>query len=334
MQVQTTTQAPINAARGVDENQILDDLMKEMAESGSAPVMSSGMIEPKADETPAEIEAPAEKSARAGKTEKVASSAPAVVVNSLPRRSKKKGAGEKAPEAADASATPETPAVTPLPHWPFPTGAEMRSMASDVSASTDDAGDEKAEASDAPQTDLAGTKVAPAEASKPKTPSVLRNPFAKKSEKIMAKLGDKAHDYLIMETADALLSPEELEAKRSALLRDLDDPNKTAKKVGEKAVQLFGWVRNGGKLNEYMQRAFKVLAEDGQLSSGVGGNLQKNYLARPYAPGTASAQANQIFQLFPLLKLTVREKGVMKPNPDSVLLTTILTKLGLTLKTE
>jgi hypothetical protein len=83
-----------------------------------------------------------------------------------------------------------------------------------------------------------------------------------------------------------------------------------------------------------MHRAFKVLAHDGLLTSGIEGNLQKNYLSRPYAPGTASAQANQIFQLFPALKLTIRDKGRMVPNPDSVLLTTILTKLELTLKSE
>lgn len=314
--MQQAQSTAVNATRNVSEDAILADLMSEMeqgnaaANTDDAPVMSSGMISPETPEVEPTVD-PATPAAQKGKGAK-RDKAPAVVVNSLPRKSKKKGATEQQPEAADAAQTPETP--SPAPHWPFPTA---QSAGASASAKTDDASDEPV--------------AAQASTDKPKTNPVLRNPFAKKSEKIMAKLGDKAADYLVLETADALLSPEELEAKRVALLVELD---KSAKKVGEKAVMLFGWVRNGGKLNEYMHRAFKVLAQDGFLTSGVNGNLQKNYLARPYAPGTASAQANQIFQLFPALKLTIREKGRMVPNPDSVLLTTIVTKLGLSLKTE
>jgi len=319
-------QTAVNATRNVSEDAILADLMSEMeqhnnAEAGDVPVMTGGMITPEEPATAPAVE-PNKPAAKKGKGDR----APAVVVSSLPsRKSKKTAATEEKHESKDESEG-QKPVATPAPHWPFPTGAAMNAAASTETATPKKGAKQQKE----PE---AQAEVTP-NVEKLKTHPALRNPFAKKSEKIMAKLGDKAADYLIMETADALLSPEELEAKRVALLADLDNPAKTAKKVGEKAVQLFGWVRNGGKLNEYMHRAFKVLSEDGHLASGIDGNLQKNYLARPYAPGTASAQANQIFQLFPLLKLTIREKGRMVPNPDSVLLTTILTKLGLTLKTQ
>lgn len=322
------TQTAVNATRNMSEDAILADLMSEMekrnaAEPGDAPVKTGGMITPGEPATAPAVE-PNKPAAKKGKGDR----APAVVVSSLPsRKSKKTAATEEKHESKDDSEG-QKPVATPAPHWPFPTGA-----ATHAAASTETAKPKKGAKQQKEPEAQAEAEVAP-NVEKPKTHPALRNPFAKKSEKIMAKLGDKAADYLIMETADALLSPEELEAKRAALLADLDNPAKTAKKVGEKAVQIFGWVRNGGKLNEYMHRAFKVLAEDGHLTSGINGNLQKNYLARPYAPGTASAQANQIFQLFPLLKLTIREKGRMVPNPDSVLLTTILTKLGLTRKTE
>lgn len=135
------------------------------------------------------------------------------------------------------------------------------------------------------------------------------------SEVLVAKLGTQAADILLLEAADTLLAPEELKAKQDVLLSDID---KLAKKVGEKAVMLMSWVRNGGKLNDVMARAFTVLARDGELTSGKKGNLYLNLRER-LSEGTSDSQANQCFMLFPALSIAKKEKGKMVVNADSLI---------------
>jgi hypothetical protein len=81
--------------------------------------------------------------------------------------------------------------------------------------------------------------------------------------------------------------------------------------------------------NEVMATAFKVLKRDGYLTSGDKGNLQLA-LRSKYSVGTARSQANQMFSLFPFLKITVKgEKGKMVPNEKSLLLHGAYNVLGL-----
>ena len=170
-------------------------------------------------------------------------------------------------------------------------------------------------------------------AKEPKAPKAPAEPKAPRityvghttSEVLAAKLGAKKADILVLEVADAGLEPDALAAKQEALLGDID---LLAKKVGEKAVMLFGWLNSGGKLNEVMERAFKVLAKDGQLVSGPKGNLHSN-LREKYSEGTAASQSNQMFALFPALAITKREKGVMAINTDSLIFMKAKAELGL-----
>lgn len=160
------------------------------------------------------------------------------------------------------------------------------------------------------------TKVAKA----PKEPKEKKERiyFSKKSDRIKHKLGDKVGDFLVLEMSDATLDADALKARQEEILSDID--TKLAKKVGEKAAQLLDWYSKGGKLNEIMRRAFTVLVTEGELTSGDKGNLQQDLLAKPYSLGTARSQANQVFMLFPFFKITVKEKGRMIMNPDSVML--------------
>lgn len=162
-----------------------------------------------------------------------------------------------------------------------------------------------------------GDNVVPEPEKPSKPPRTPRDVCATKSEKIAKVLGEKKAEFLALEIADADLSAEELEAKQKATLAAID---KLAKKVGEKSVMLFGYLRSGGRLNEVMRRAFEVLLRDGELTSGDKGNLQINLMSKPYSLGTSRSQSNQIFALFPALKITKREKGRMVPNPDSTIL--------------
>lgn len=150
--------------------------------------------------------------------------------------------------------------------------------------------------------------------------------FSKQSDRIAHGLGDKLSEFMLLEIEDATLSGDDLKAKNAEVLASIDA---TAKKVGEKANMLFKWMNKGGDLNEVMTRAFKVLVRDGELTSGDKGNLQLELLAKPYSLGTARSQANQIFMLFPTLKITMKEKGKMVPNPNSLIFMKAKAQLGL-----
>ncbi len=164
----------------------------------------------------------------------------------------------------------------------------------------------------------------------PRATSVTHKP----GDLLLAKLGENASDFLVFTRQDATLEESERKAKIDAFIGRMNVMLQTeegyiADKVKDKALQLFGWMKYGGALNEVMRRAFTVLTKEGKLTSGNKGNLQTNLLAKPYSPGTAASQANQMFMLFPLLEITKREKGVMVANPDSLILMKAQAELGL-----
>jgi hypothetical protein len=171
----------------------------------------------------------------------------------------------------------------------------------------------------------------PAKEKKAKTPKEPKEKkerifFSKQSDRIAHQLGDKLSEFMLLELGDATLTGDDLKAKNAEVLTSIDT---TAKKVGEKANMLFKWMNKGGDLNEVMARAFKVLVRDGELTSGDKGNLQLDLVSKPYSMGTARSQANQIFMLFPILKITMKEKGKMVPNPDSLIFMKAKAQLGL-----
>lgn len=156
------------------------------------------------------------------------------------------------------------------------------------------------------------------------------------SDVLKARMGDKLNEFLILEPEDAALPSEELQAKQAELLALLNkrpgtsEGGSTQKKVAEKVVMLFGWIKNGGKLNEVMERTFKVLARDGKITTGDKGNLHAELLAKPYSVGTARAQAGQMASMLPMLKVVTKsEKGCMELNPNSMIFAAVKGQLGL-----
>ena len=129
----------------------------------------------------------------------------------------------------------------------------------------------------------------------------------------------------------SLSEPEDIQAEKAdQFIADMDARDVIADKVREKAVMFLTWLKADkpvSELNEVLARSFQVLFKDGKLTGGKDGNLQKNLLSKPYSPGTAASQANQMFMLFPLLGITVREKGEMVLNDDSVIATLIKDKI-------
>lgn len=173
-----------------------------------------------------------------------------------------------------------------------------------------------------------------------KKPSTARTTYtnSKASEVLKARLNGDVSSDLILELGDLELSPEELQSKQSALLDILNvRPHQskdasTQKKVAEKVVMLFGYLKNGGNLNEVLRRTFTVLAKDGYVQMGKTGNLFLNLLEKPYSVGTANAQGGQMLQMLPLLKIALPDpsnKGRLVVNPNSVIFARMLTLLGL-----
>lgn len=179
-----------------------------------------------------------------------------------------------------------------------------------------DAAAAPASAADVPSAKSAEKPVKEKKAKAPKEPR-LTYVIAKKSEIVASRVPGG----IVLEVADAGLDAAELSAKQAEFLASIDA---MPKKVGEKAVQFFSdfskYKGVADVKNEVMRRAIALLIKEGELTSGDKGNLQADLQSKPYSIGTARSQSTQCFALFPMLKMTVRDKGRMIANPDSLLM--------------
>lgn len=135
---------------------------------------------------------------------------------------------------------------------------------------------------------------------------------SKVSDMLMSRLNGNLSE-IVLEFSDAELSPDDLAAKQQDFLNLLNtkpnmskDGSSTQVKVAQKVVILFSFFASGGKWNEVMYRTFKLLLKDGKITSGKDGSLVKELLSKPYSKGTANAQAGQMFQMLPLLKIATK----------------------------
>lgn len=163
----------------------------------------------------------------------------------------------------------------------------------------------------------------PKEPKAPRVTSLTHTP----AERLMAMLGGNKAFLTFDTTEDTIAS----EKRADEFLAAMDDRDAIADKVKDKAIMLLTWINSGkdvGALNEVLRRSFEVLLKDGELTGGAKGNLQQNLLGKPYSPGTAASQANQMFMLFPILGITTKEKGRMVLNPTSTIAEAMKIKLG------
>jgi len=188
---------------------------------------------------------------------------------------------------------------------------------------------------DKPSTDAVSEKPAkvkkvkaakePKEPKEPKAPRITSITH-KPGDRLVALLGGKDWLQFIATDDDATRA-----TRADRFIEAMNSKDEIADKVREKAIMLMTWLASGkdkSALNEVLLRSFETLFRDGELTSGKDGNLQVNLLSKPYSPGTAASQANQMFQLFPLLLITQREKGKMVANPDSAIVQAMKVKLG------
>lgn len=161
------------------------------------------------------------------------------------------------------------------------------------------------------------------------SPNTYRTTYynSSKSKVLLDRLGGDTSD-IVLEFSDAELSDEDLAKKQRAFLSLLNnqptvnsDGQTVQKKVAEKVVILFTMFKLKKSWNEVMYRTFKTLLTDGYIQSGEKGNLHAELLAKPYSLGTARAQAGQMMQMLPLLKITKEDgKGRLIPNDESTIL--------------
>ncbi|MFX5640808.1 hypothetical protein ABTD79_13465 [Acinetobacter baumannii] len=152
---------------------------------------------------------------------------------------------------------------------------------------------------------------------------------SKKSEVLLDRLGGSA-DMILLEASDIDLQNDKLKEKQENLLRILNNQptvigtrgnvETVQKKVAEKVIILFTYFKNGGNLNKVMRIAFETIITDGYITTGKGGNLYNNLLNAHYSEGTARAQAGQMLQMFPLLKIATKEGNKLIPNEQSLIL--------------
>lgn len=170
---------------------------------------------------------------------------------------------------------------------------------------------------DAETSDPAAAPEAVAKA--PKTPRVKRLSVASSnaSAVILSALGSAPESYFALDVNDST-DPGFLQNTMDTVLAKVDSLDKKSR---EKAAGIFAAVVSGGQPSVYVRHTIAALEECGAMSMKqlVSWFMEK----RQYKTGTATRQAQQMFALLPILKITNREatRGApMELNGNSTLL--------------
>lgn len=130
------------------------------------------------------------------------------------------------------------------------------------------------------------------------------------AETILGRLGEKADDYTIL-TMDQADDPAD---KRREKFADVANSIK-AKKVGEKAINLFEALGAGRRLSNYTVLCARKLFEEGTVTStDLVGTLSESY-----SDGTARSQAQQMMTLFSTFGIAEKKDKALVVNTNSVL---------------
>lgn len=143
----------------------------------------------------------------------------------------------------------------------------------------------------------------------PKRPSLSGMP---PSAALHTALGNKVYDYCVV---NPKMQAMDAEARKVAINEFLaNDVDTLAKKVKEKAINVFLALSGQATLSVYTRIALKLLKDKGEFT---GADLKAKYLTRPYSPGTSSAQSSQMMMLLPALQIAERKGNLLVLNEDS-----------------
>jgi hypothetical protein len=179
-----------------------------------------------------------------------------------------------------------------------------------------------------PVTESIPTEPAPTTEVKPAP--VKRIFFGKnKLGRLQHKLGDNLGKFFILDTEDAELEGEALEAK---IAENKEAFKKLAVKIQYLATGLIEFTSGRtGRLNPMMTAVLRLLAKERVLVSGDKGNVHQRLISVPYSVATARAQGNGAITTLRALGVIVpgTAKQEWVPNERSVFLARISDKLGL-----
>lgn len=205
-----------------------------------------------------------------------------------------------------------------------PSEAEVKEKEKAEAKAKADADKATAKAQKAADREAAKAAKAAAKAAEP--PKVPRVKYENKTDLMKARLGADLGNYMVLETSDAALEGDALKAKQDETLELIDG---MSQKVKNRANFLMTFMHSGGKLNEVVERAFRVLKTEGNITTGDKGNFHLNLIGRPYSVAAARAMGNNTVAMLKHLKVLVGEKGTYTPNPDSLILAKVNGQLGL-----
>lgn len=167
----------------------------------------------------------------------------------------------------------------------------------------------------------------------PKAPSAPRETMLGKklSEIVSTRTGGNLADYLVFDVNELALSAEALSqliADRTLSMNGL--PLKCQNKFRYTVDYLSG---KKATLQEYVKRAFEVLAKDGNIVTGREGNyalaMTVPATGKPFGMGTAMSQVAQMQTWFVWAGICTKERGMLTLNPNSTIFAAVKTKLGL-----
>lgn len=149
---------------------------------------------------------------------------------------------------------------------------------------------------------------------KEKTP---RKFYTSKVERISDKLGAELGSYTVLTLSDAQLTGDELAAKQKETLEII---NKAGVKVQNRMTLLMEFVAGkSSKLNEVIERAFRILKKDGFIKSGEKGNLHADLMTK-YSLASARAMGNNTIACLRDLSVIVKDaSGNYVPNAESLI---------------
>ncbi len=148
--------------------------------------------------------------------------------------------------------------------------------------------------------------------------------FAKKTDRIMHKLGDKLAEYTLLELPEGDLTDEVIEAEKKATLAMID---KLGVKPQQRATFIIEFVAGkSATLNAVIAEAFKLLHTEGKVEMGNDGNLWKALSAR-YSAGSARAMGGNTLIAMKALKVLNEDGKTL--NPKSLIYPAVIERLGL-----
>jgi hypothetical protein len=154
---------------------------------------------------------------------------------------------------------------------------------------------------------------------KAKKVATPRKHYSDKVERLKDRMGAGLAEYTVLTMEDAGVDPAELQAKMDETLVIIKAMNKKEQARASMFIEFLAGKK--AKPNEVLDRALRVLARDGKITTGKDGNLFLDLVAKPYHPASARAMGGNTIGMLADLKVLVADgKQVFKGNPDSLLL--------------